>query len=356
LAGPRAILALVRRARPADIFVGLPRVAAATFCLLFARSLAGCTMRRFLAIAVGAAIFLGAAGYWVLITPDNPFTGLFKSRISEVDAKVVIGPYPNDGDMRALAQNHVTTIVSLLDSSLPYEKVLLDQERELAARHGIKVLNFPMASVLGQKFGDYYQQSASNAAKAIAASEGKVYLHCYLGMHRAVAVREELAKLGTSTGSYALRKGERAEGTRQIDEAEKHFNAGRFKEALALLDSLPDLPLGARVLRAWSAYRLGDLTRAGALFADVLREDPNLRDGHVGLGYCLMRDGDLAGAEQHFAAVVRADDKDGEALAGLGMVCYRAGRREEAIRYLEAAQKLQPNDQDVKDILDRLKS
>ena len=151
-------------------------------------------------------ILISILGFWVLITPDNPFTRSFQAKISDTDASVIVGPYPGEEDFQILKSHNVTTIVSLLDPRLPHERVLLDRERLLGEKYGISVLNFPMVSIFGQPFGDDYETIAALAAEAIAREPGKVYLHCYLGVHRIKPVQELLHEMGKDTGTYLSRQ------------------------------------------------------------------------------------------------------------------------------------------------------
>ena len=107
--------------------------------------------RRRLALALAAlALAGGLASFAVLVTPDNPLTRAYQQPVAAIDGRISIGPYPVEEDFLALRKASVRTIVSLLDPTLPYERVLLDRERELAAMYGMTLLNFPMTSILGQ--------------------------------------------------------------------------------------------------------------------------------------------------------------------------------------------------------------
>src|SRR5882724_9219258 len=70
----------------------------------------------------------GGFGFWVLSTPSNPLTAFFRLPISDMSKRVVIGPYPTEADFEVLKKNHVETIVTLLDPSLPYERIPLYTE------------------------------------------------------------------------------------------------------------------------------------------------------------------------------------------------------------------------------------
>lgn len=296
-----------------------------------------------------------AAAGWILVTPDNPFSRLFRSEISDVDAPVIVGPYPSPEDIRLLSRHQVTTIVSLLDAHLPYERVLLDRERQAAARYNIRVLNFPMSSILGQRFGSYYDDSAQRASDAVASAPGKVYLHCYLGMHRIEAVKTLLASRGTKAGTYVVRHAERAQSRRLLDIAQAAYDKGRYAETITTLSQMEERPVAAVLLEAWSAYRLDDTPRARALFQAALENGGASKSGAWGgLGYCALRDQDYSAAEKYFEQALTARGDDAEALAGLGFTYYRQGRMSLAASRLHAALRINPENEEVKQALARI--
>ena len=133
---------------------------------------------------------------WVLVTPDNPLTKLYRAPIEQLNDRVFTGPYPVGDQFSQLHAQGVTADVSLLDPKIPYERVLLHRERKNAERAGLQFYDFPVASILGQKFGSYYNANVRHAALTIDSLErngtGKIYLHCYLGQHRMAAVRKIL--------------------------------------------------------------------------------------------------------------------------------------------------------------------
>jgi len=312
--------------------------------------------KTFILLVLIAAMGAGAA-WWILITPDNPLTNLFRRQISDTNARIVIGPYPGEPDFRLLKQNQVGLIVSLLDPAIPYEATLLEREKALAAQYGIRLESYPMSSILGRKFGNYYDESAGKAAAAIAGSTEKVYLHCYLGQHRIQVVRELLAGKGVEAGTYAIRTAERDEAAKQLDMAEAAYNKGQYDAALGILNRIDESRLtdSARLLRAWSHYRAGHIDQARDLFQAFQSQNREHPEAAIGLGYCAYRAGDFTTAETQFLAALQAVPGNGDALAGLGLTYYRAGRRDEAIRRLSDALAATPDNQELRDALERAK-
>jgi Flp pilus assembly protein TadD len=214
-----------------------------------------------------------------------------------------------------------------------------------------------MSSILGQKLGNYYDESAAKAAEAIAAVTEKVYLHCYLGMHRIQVVRENLTKLGIAAGMYTVSKGERQESRVLLDTAAAAFAAGRYPEAMDALAKIGprDMTPDALLLRAWCHFRMNQVTEAKSIFTTILADSTDNPSANTGLGYCFLREGDFVRAEQCFAKAVAKEPKNADALGGLGLALYRAGRLEDAGRNLEASIKIAPN-AELQAILDQIRN
>jgi len=288
-----------------------------------------------------------AVSWWILVNPDNALTRMFASRISNVDARVVVGPYPVDRDFQLLKAHNVEVVISLLDPAIPYEATLMKQEEVRARQYGMTLRNFPMSSVLGKRFGNAYDNSASQAADTIAATEGKVYLHCYLGVHRIRVVRDLLAKRGVGSDTYAIRTAEREPFRVQQDEAEAAYRDGRYGQAVAALANVPDakMTLDGRLLQGWGLYRLGRIDEARSAFGKAAHASPGHAGAATGLGYCELRNGKPEEAERQFQAALAKEPTSADALGGLGAAYYRLGRPADAKKYLEASLKQAPNDE-----------
>lgn len=311
--------------------------------------------RLFIKLLIWAVLAL-AAGYAFLITPDNPVLRIFRGEISDISADVIIGPYPLENDIKRLRDNGVGTIVSLLDPALPYENQLLEQEKELAKQHGMQLLNFPMASILGQKLGNYYENNASAAAEAIAAAKGKVYLHCYLGIHRVATVKKLLETRQIKVGRYTLQEGERSPLAMQLDAAEKNYHEGRYQQAQQLLNSMKKLSPAAILLHGWVDFRLGDIETARKYFASAALALPQSTEPLLGLAYCDLRDNALSEAEAKFRRIIGNDTNDVEALSGMGLTLFRQGNLPEAADYLRKALQINPQHPEAKDALQRIET
>ena len=301
-------------------------------------------------------VILGAfvIGGWLLFEPGNVLFRFFCGEISDPKAKIIIGPYPTARDIRILKVNGVTTIVSLLDPALPYESVLLKQERELADSSGMKFYSFPMSSVLGIGFGAQYEQHARDAAAVAIREPGKVYLHCYLGLHRVKVVQKIIASSGETYDHYRLREPERELSLRLIDSAQASFDAGNYRQVLTQIKGLKLLTPQVTMLEGWSLYRLGRINEASHAFREALRQSSNETDAHSGLGYCALKQNQLAEADKEFSQVLRVNPDDPSALIGLGFVRNRQGRDDEAVKYVRRGLAYGPPNPEAEHMLGKL--
>ena len=313
---------------------------------------------RLLVAAIVLAVVLGASGIWALLHPGGLWLQHWRADKSVISSRFIFGPYPLEGDFPVLKGNGVTTIISLLDPDLPYEKVLLGQEQRLAKKYGMTVRNFPMASILGQSFGKDYLANSKAAAQAAIDSEGVAYIHCYLGLHRAKNVQKFLeVYAATSTTTYAGTLGSgRSRDILALDRANIAFLESRPEESLRELASIEHKSFQATLLEAWSNYRLGRIEPARAAFNKVLVERPDDPDALAGLGYCALRVADLDGAARQFQRVLAQHPDDAQAVEGLGHVRYRQGQLAEARSLFERVLKQHPENIDLRETLKKMEA
>ena len=310
---------------------------------------------RWLRIGLVACGIGAASGIWMLLHPAAFWLKPWRPESFEMAGRFIFGPYPVEPDFVALQRKGVTTIISLLDPMLPYEKVLLDEERERAQRYGMRVLNFPMASILGQSFGKDYWANSKAAAQAALQAQGVVYLHCYLGLHRAANVRKLLQEQArTETFEGTVQSG-RSPETLALDRANIAFQRGHMEQALTELATIPQKTPEATLLEAWADYRLNRLDEARADFQQVAAARPDLLDAVSGLGFCALRRGDLHAAETQFELVLQKVPDDPSGLEGLGHVRYQQGRTAEARELFEQLVAKHPENVEVQQILERMK-
>lgn len=300
-------------------------------------------------LAVPLLIVAGVV-WWIAVTPDHPVLRLWRAKQQDLNAKVIVGPYPIETDFATLRKRNVTLIISLLNPALPYERVLLEQERVNAAKAGIELKNFPMTSIVGYEVGADLERNEAAAAEAAQRAQGKVYLHCYLGIHRARRVADKIAG---ATATYQPRAVERSEDRRTLDEADAAYAKGDYAATLRLLAKIEKPDAATHALRGWASYKSGRIDDANVAFRAASFAAPNDAAPLIGLGYVALRRNDLAVAQESFrrALVLRGNDVD--ALAGAGIVAYRQGRAADAVALLQRAVALDPRNQEAAELLRR---
>ena len=313
---------------------------------------------RWLVIVIGVALLGAAAGAWVLLHPASFVVQPWRAQQSVTAARFVFGPYPVDADMYRLKAEGITTIISLLNPGLPYEAVLLDEEKKRAERLGIRVLDFPMGSILGQRFGADYERNSRAAADAAIASSGKVYIHCYLGLHRARSVRDYLEQHASNAATLQFDGSlEHGRTPRQLanERAQGLFEQGDFEGALRELGSVQPMDYAAYVLAGWIQLRRVNNTLARDQFRQATGMTDAKADSWDGLGFALLRLDDLDGAGAAFGQALKLAPQDNDAMQGMAQVLYRQDKPEQARVLLERLHAAAPDNADVNELLARLK-
>lgn len=307
--------------------------------------------RAFAAFAICAVI--SAVGVWLLLTPDNWIMRTWRARQQELNAKVIIGPYPEASDLDRLKSEGVTTIVTLLDPRLPYERVLLEREKTVSRTMGLDVVDFPMTSILGRSFGGSDQANSVAAADYAMRAKGKVYLHCYLGIHR-VKIVADLLRDRIPVASYTGREGERTTDKRLLDAAQLQYENGDYEGSLTTLRRLDRPTVAAHVLRGWASLHTNRLSEASDAFRTVTQLAPQDAGGWIGLGFVSLRSNDLTKAQHCFDRGLRLRPNDVDALTGAGIVAFRSGRETDARRLLTRALSIDAKNADARAFLERL--
>lgn len=307
--------------------------------------------RKIITSIVGCFILFGLLGFIIIIKPNNPLVRMFRADISNLNSDLVVGPYPLKQDFIALEQNDIKTIVSLLNPAIPYENVLLEQEKDLAGKHGIAVKNFPLTSIMGQKLGSDYEKNAKEAASFIDSSDDKIYIHCYLGVHRANYV---LSLTDKSVARLGEHKGRDKTWDKQYKEALKLYKELKYHESLKILLDIPEVDQKSQILMGWAYYKTNRPDIAKRYFRVVAGNDPTNKDALNGLGYCELLENNLKESERYFNLAIGVDANDFDSLLGIGTCLYRQSKFQEARSFLEKALAIDPANPDAKRLLDKM--
>ena len=170
------------------------------------------------------------------------------------------------------------------------------------------------------------------------------------------------------------------------------FRKQKYEEAESLFDKLSGVnpsSVAAKLNLAAAAAKAGDLKKAIEAWKDVVRVEPKRTGLRLDLANALWETGDVEGARYHYLQVLAVEKDNAEALNGLGL-CYlkadklvqaeaafrssieadpkmigaynnlavalqRANHVPEAIKVLEKALKIAPDNEDVKANLQRMR-
>ncbi|MFM9081198.1 MAG: tetratricopeptide repeat protein [Opitutaceae bacterium] len=130
-----------------------------------------------------------------------------------------------------------------------------------------------------------------------------------------------------------------------LDRAEEAAN--HFRAALALEPDLAE----AHWQLGRLAERAGRNKEARAAYDRVLSLDPKHAEAHRRLGLLAARHEDFTAAERHFTALATSRPDDADAHANLGNVLLLTGRAKEAVERFEAALRLRPGDERLRESL-----
>lgn len=150
-----------------------------------AHKLFGVALRLALLMVVAAApIYLALSNFAVFEPYLFPLHAM-QGRVRQVTPNVFVGPYPDQGLLIDLRHRGVTDVISLLDQNLVYEKSLIHREEALASSLGMKEYNAPMNS--SQPPTSPFNTKALAKIRTFIKDHphAKIYIHCYLGKHRA---------------------------------------------------------------------------------------------------------------------------------------------------------------------------
>ena len=144
-----------------------------------------------LAVMASAPLYLGLshfASFEPYLLPLHAMQG----KVRQAGRDVLVGPYPDDQLMQVLRRRGTRVVISLLDPDLLYEKSLIQRENRLAAALGMVEIQAPMNS---SEPPDSRLNAAALARIRAYLDEHPgehIYIHCYLGKHRAQTVAELL--------------------------------------------------------------------------------------------------------------------------------------------------------------------
>jgi len=298
-------------------------------------------------------LLAGGLGYLILLRPRSIFMRWAQSDLPDQITMISIGPYPEDKEFQILKKAKVQYIVSLLDPRLPYEKELIEREMALAPKYQMTVKVFPMASIFDRQiFPDYLEQQ-QKAVDFLKNLDGPAYMHCYLGKHRVIHVRDELVKAGVPKRYWtaASSSQEYWDLVNRLDEARELFRQKDYSKVVEVLAPVTVKDVDVTSLRGWSHYRVGMIEEAAEDFRQGLEAEPTNPRNLLGSGYCYLRSGQAVMAQRQFSAVLEQIPDEPGALTGMGLAHLRLGNKAAAAQLFRRVLEKEPGSEEARNYL-----
>ena len=308
-------------------------------------------------IFVIALLVLGGAmaAYFALLNPGSVWVRWAQAAFPARITMISFGPYPSAKELRHFARQGGRYDVSLLDPRLPYEKELIDREEREAKKNGLIFKDFPMASIFDHQVFNNYSQEEKKAVDFLKHLDGPAYVHCYLGKHRVVHVRDALRRAGVPA-SYWTPAGSETEYwdlVNRLSDARREFSRGNDGKVLEILKPIKVEDVDVAYLRGWSNYRLGLYSQAAEDFEAGLKLDPRNLRNLEGLGFCYLQQGNPVLAQRKFDLVLEQSPNNEEALVGQGLAFLRLQNKAAAERIFRKVLAIDPGNAEVEGYLKR---
>ena len=151
------------------------------------------------AALVVAALLAASAGYvfYEFLHVQSLMVAGKTAKIEEVSERLSFGPYPDKNQLKLLKEQGYDGVISLLHPAIPFEEVLLEEEKKNAEDVGIQFYSRPMLPWISEN-----KAALSSILQLIRQPNMRFYVHCYLGQHRANLVRR-MAGFGSSPDEAA---------------------------------------------------------------------------------------------------------------------------------------------------------
>lgn len=298
-------------------------------------------------------VLTGGIGYLILLSPDSIFIRWAQAALPNQITMISIGPYPKEKEFEHLKQAKVKYIVTLLDPRLPYEKALVEEEEKEAAKYGMTVKVFPMASIFNRQIFPDYEEQQQKAVAFLKNIDAPAYMHCYLGKHRVMHVRNKLIEAGVPKRYWtpAASSGEYWNTVNAINDARGSFRAKDYAKVLEILAPVKAKDVDVTNMRGWSHYHSGMIDEASEDFRQGLEVEPDNPRNLMGSGYCYLRRGDASMAQRQFSAVLEQIPDNAEALIGMGLSHLRIGNKAAAAQLFRQVLAKNPENEEARKYL-----
>ncbi len=119
-----------------------------------------------------------------------------QGKVQVISQNILIGPYPHFDELKKLQkETGIEVVISLLNTDLPPEEALYRREQKIAKKIGVELESFPLTYL---KINGKHNSEMADAVAEYVRSIGDrtIYIHCYLGRHRVIFIRDQLRKKG----------------------------------------------------------------------------------------------------------------------------------------------------------------
>jgi tetratricopeptide (TPR) repeat protein len=178
-------------------------------------------------------------------------------------------------------------------------------------------------------------------------------MHCYLGKHRVIHVRDELVKAGVPKRYWtaASSSQEYWDLVNRLDQARELFRQKDYSKVLEILGPVTVKDVDVTSLRGWSHYRLGMVDEAAEDFRQGLEAEPTNPRNLLGSGYCQLRSGQPVMAQRQFSAVLEQIPDEPGALTGMGLAHLRLGNKAAAAQLFRRVLEKEPGNDEARNYL-----
>lgn len=121
-----------------------------------------------------------------------------KAGVETVNEHVVVGPYAEPADLATLKASGVTTVVSLLDPSVVYQRSLIEREAADARRAGLRFVNLPIRGSEAATSAANRNSEQRLALLLSARPQEKIYVHGFLDAPRELVAQELRSRRGAA--------------------------------------------------------------------------------------------------------------------------------------------------------------
>lgn len=139
--------------------------------------------------AVGV-VFLSSFAVFYFLLDTNMMIAMGNLNEQTVEnERLTFGSYPDLQRLEALEDQGYDGVITLLNPNIPFERVLLQEEKANGEEVGIEVYSFPMLPWISQN-----GNSLRGIDDLITDGDKRYYIHCYLGEHRVDLVRDRITE------------------------------------------------------------------------------------------------------------------------------------------------------------------